>query len=512
MKRADPYVNNFNIWLTLALKCNHDLKMFVVQLLDTLSIIFYLSWYSTKPGMSSYNIVELAEIALKNLNKFDKCNSIEEKSTKFVLKCYNAMVNHTEYSGAQIGAMLLNIGRNGTFYSSHLTEPMFIYQFIHDLDTEHSNENDYVNIIDFAAKAKYNTYDYIHRPLELENYCLFQFISEFKRFRFVNSKNDYLKFIDSHEQHKTFCVKKNSIVLVPKYIGPPIPHYLSDDLNEQIMYSKIMLILFKPFRDIYEFKTNKEKLISNFLEYKEFLILHNNSYIIQKLHNMKEMKRGLDDAAAQQRTKKTEDKKSKIIRLDDIYSSSDEDQDLDYDEIAHLVNDIKLKELDNLITNKTSDQYTINEQENIYLFKTFNPTFDYTKNWNNQIKKFNIKNGESLDDDFGNNQEPMPEYDSKVLSEFFNSPVSDISGFIIKKFNLNFEQQIAFDLFCEKFVAASLKQKIINVSGSGGCGKSEIIKAIQHYFFLNMASDQLLSAAYTGGAANTINGEYVFCI
>jgi hypothetical protein len=38
---------------------------------------------------------------------------------------------------------------------------------------------------------------------------------------------------------------------------------------------------------------------------------------------------------------------------------------------------------------------------------------------------------------------------------------------------------------------------------AGGCGKSIIIKAIQHFFMLNNAGDQLLWIAYTGAVANT---------
>jgi hypothetical protein len=47
---------------------------------------------------------------------------------------------------------------------------------------------------------------------------------------------------------------------------------------------------------------------------------------------------------------------------------------------------------------------------------------------------------------------------------------------------------------------------------TGGCGKSEIIKAIQHFFILNNAGDQLLCIAYTGGVANTMNGNFYFTI
>ena len=161
MKRSHNFVNNYNIWINLALKCNMDIKLFLMKALYSLAIVFYLTYYSTKSGLSSYNILEFAEIAIKIMDKHDNSNSSDEKSKKFIIKCYNAMVSHTEYSGAQVAAMILNIGgKDGTVYFSHETEPFYIYDFLNQLNQDYEDNDELIDLNNYGKENTYNTYDY----------------------------------------------------------------------------------------------------------------------------------------------------------------------------------------------------------------------------------------------------------------------------------------------------------------------------------------------------------------
>ena len=53
---------------------------------------------------------------------------------------------------------------------------------------------------------------------------------------------------------------------------------------------------------------------------------------------------------------------------------------------------------------------------------------------------------------------------------------------IIKVFNLNEKQIISFHLLCDKSININDEQRIILMSGSGGTGKTQVIKAIEAYF------------------------------
>jgi len=498
------------MWISLALKNNHDIKMFIVQLLDTLGVIFYLSWYSTKAGLNCYNIVELAEIALKNLNKYNENANLEDNARKFISKCYNAMVNHTEYSGAQVGAMLLNVGRDGTYMSSHLTETLFVHNLINELNAEHSNENDYLNLMHSDQTENYNTYDYLHRPVTLETICLYQYVSEYKKYRSINLNNKTnFQFKNTHCQFSTHLCRHKLYFEIPNYYGPQIPHKSSEEINEKILYCKIMLILFKPFRKVCEFKISNENIIMLYLDFYNKITAENNNFILNKLNNINDMRKGQDDVNSEKKIHKMKVYTNDILKYEDIFSSSDDDNDYDEDDVHNLVDEFKKQDLVNLSKNHGHNHYKISELDNKLLFFTYNHKFDYIKNWKREVKGYNDNLNSINIDDTDFRFDMSYSCDPKILEQFLKSSGNNVVDFIVTNFKLNFEQKIAFELFVEKFFNIDVEQKLINVSGSGGCGKSEIIKAIQHFFMLNNAGDQLLCIAYTGGAANTINGKFL---
>ena len=81
---------------------------------------------------------------------------------------------------------------------------------------------------------------------------------------------------------------------------------------------------------------------------------------------------------------------------------------------------------------------------------------------------------------------------------------------IIKIFNLNEKQIISFRLLCDKSININDEQRIILMSGSGGTGKTQVIKAIEAYFKKNNREDELILSASTGAAAYLINGKIIF--
>jgi chromosomal replication initiation ATPase DnaA len=81
---------------------------------------------------------------------------------------------------------------------------------------------------------------------------------------------------------------------------------------------------------------------------------------------------------------------------------------------------------------------------------------------------------------------------------------------VIKKFNLNEQQQAAFLLFTRHALDESPPPKRIYIGGEGGTGKTCLIDAIVHYFKVNNIHHKLLTSATTGNAASLVNGLLLF--
>ena len=182
LKRADAFVNNFNWIMQVALRCNHDIKYLQDKITKSLAVLYYITNYTTKMGISSYNQVLFGTMAFKAVQKYNNNNSDENNKVKKLMSAiYNAAANNTEYSGALVANMLLQNGRDGTYYSSHETKLLNIFPILNNLKKPSSVQNNYVNIntiLDEQAKRRLYVavlHDYENRPHELSNLCLYEF-------------------------------------------------------------------------------------------------------------------------------------------------------------------------------------------------------------------------------------------------------------------------------------------------------------------------------------------------
>ncbi len=88
--------------------------------------MYYLTNYTAKNGISSYNAVAYAITGFLNVKKYDNIENLSclQQANRFMSAAYNAAANKTEYSGVQVANMLLNNGIDGT---SHKNVPLNIY-------------------------------------------------------------------------------------------------------------------------------------------------------------------------------------------------------------------------------------------------------------------------------------------------------------------------------------------------------------------------------------------------
>lgn len=107
-KRDHPFLNNFNPYILISLRCNHDIKWLERAKSDSMAAIYYITNYVTKSGVSCHNFLSFA------LTYFEKLpialNDDLNIAKKMLQKIFSICTSQTEFSGAQIAHMLFNKG------------------------------------------------------------------------------------------------------------------------------------------------------------------------------------------------------------------------------------------------------------------------------------------------------------------------------------------------------------------------------------------------------------------
>ena len=107
------------------------------------------------------------------------------------------------------------------------------------------------------------------------------------------------------------------------------------------------------------------------------------------------------------------------------------------------------------------------------------------------------------------NQSDVQIVDRLYLQEDFKAQSDDAQKLIehvIQKFLLNSEQERAFRILANHAVTPGAEQLIMYLGGMGGTGKSQVIKALIHFFKSRNESHRFVVLAPTGTAAALLHG------
>jgi hypothetical protein len=538
IKRTNKTVNEFNWLITAALRCNHDIKFLCRSSNASLSVMYYLTNYISKTGLSSYNALLYAKMAFERTKKYELTkDSHIENSIKLLNSIYNTAANYTEYSSQQVASMLQKNGQDGTYYSSHETEHLNLYPLLNYIDCKRHNidYNDklvgiQVKNVDLDRILNQIIYDYIYRDSKLINVCLYKFISEYKKKRIYKRKNEQnhyetkLFFVKDHHQHMTYEIVKRQKSCIPLLIMPSIPR--KDDAENQELYSKLISLLFIPFNDL-----NDLLNINWTLQLQSYLELNTNSEILQFIDNIEYLKKSISDAENEKihlnnsdRDPTTETINEYMAWTEDheIIETDDEHIDLtslhekqeygrDISELEWHTDAITCLEK---IFNSNSNNSFNTLSHNLVDFNRFFIKYDKQqeinlKSWKQTIKDNNkliLQNQIHID-------QPLNQgfiYNISTTNQIVNNEQSfkhkEALENICNEFNLNEKQQIAIKYFLAKTINTNIDQRRIYVGGEGGTGKSRIIAAAIKYFEVINKSGELFVSAPTGSAAKVING------
>jgi hypothetical protein len=523
IKRADFNTNNFIPVVSAGVKCNNDAKILGFLTSNSpLNVVYYLTNYLSKYGLTSYDSMSYALIAFNNYERYKNADDSEtQKAKRIISMMYNAAANRTEYSGAQVASMILNNGRDGTYYSSHKTVVLNLYRLLARLD-QYDDSNDLIFIprqFNENDETYGLLYDYEKRDISLSNICIYEYVSRFSKVKTNIDKDDTLSYATHHKQFNSHKLKKNKDILVPFILGASIPR--KDDPDNKELYAKNILILFKPWLKLDDLIIKNQTFSTQLNFYINHLEKNNRSDILEYIINVELLKKSIDDATEIRRDKtKTNDiKKHNANIFFNINSQSESDEQvLNYTqfELDQILDDDnnneKSKEIDmwetkrkNVVksyfeikdSNATMTNIITNYNNIIPLLET-NYTFDI-KNWQQQLKiyKKNDVTNQLIN--------TLPLFNPSLNSDLQHITILETD--IISKFQLNENQKVCYNLFTNLFYTQETQppQMIMQLTGSGGVGKTRLIKSIEYFFASKNASHRLCLTSSTASSANVLS-------
>ncbi|CAF0979608.1 unnamed protein product [Brachionus calyciflorus] len=485
LKRDHGFLNNYNPYLLYCLRCNHDIQWIEKSKKDSLASIYYITNYVTKNGISIHNFLSFVSVYFERYHDKNFFDDHLQKAKRILQNIFTICTSQTEYSAAQIAHMIFEYNNDGTYYSSDETillyYPKYLKYFNTDMrENEHqikNNENQLINIKNDTSDNNFDDiFDYIYRPLELEYVCLYDFYSSYKKIfkSKINEGQIIYRFLKNHPQ-KSSVIIENVKQVVPVLLGKTITDY------DQETYSKIILILFKPWRNNLNLINNNETYIISLTKYLDNDKTENT--IKNYIRNIQSLKQSKNDGIDQYHANLLGETSNNERHIFEPILEIDSDDIC----ITDLLNS---DNVNNFLTATISFKidYQITPIDTEYLMGNKQKENTLTKLVASVISNVYFST-EFLEK-------------AKLLSVKTNILTIDD---IIKIFNLNYKQSIC----CKLFLNSESTQKLIYLGGNGGVGKSRVINAIEFFFNFNKRKDAVRICAFTGTAANLVNGKTI---
>ena len=137
IKRSNAKANNHNPIMAAVTRSNHDLKLTFTSGYKSLQSLYYMTSYTSKFDDDTSDILAMdsAFKALENENVLSH-TSPEERIRRLIIRMNYIRQGSLQFSGAQVAAMLLNIGKEGTHYTTSSFTRINLYSFINYVERE----------------------------------------------------------------------------------------------------------------------------------------------------------------------------------------------------------------------------------------------------------------------------------------------------------------------------------------------------------------------------------------
>jgi hypothetical protein len=263
------FLNTFSVLLAQLFRCNHDIKF--LRGTQGFNYVYYALKYSTKAQQLFENYVLLHLNALKKSESAENRRSASNedgtrendgssnlndsavRGRRRIMRMVNELTAPLEIGAPMANLYLIN---HSPFYWSHDFVNLYFNQTLNLLlnsssipitaiatSSEENHENQSISCIN----PQY--IDYIYRPDELEPLSYFEFVKSYVK----KKETTGLLFHTDHVQsdsHSLFKLK--GVLPIVHIFGSRLPNINGDVLSndQQLLFYQMMLILFKPFRNI----------------------------------------------------------------------------------------------------------------------------------------------------------------------------------------------------------------------------------------------------------------------
>ena len=578
VKHHETWLNTFCLILSYLIRCNSD----VTSLLSGTSIkavIAYVTDYITKTPLKSHVMFDIIQGVLQKSAEVVSGNkSGSEKARKLMVQITNAFMSHLELGAPFAATYLLGLPDH---YTNFQFKVCYWQSYVDQIEKIWKNYDESENgdeVLDMATvliykagsnyKASSPLYDYVYRPRELEEVCLYDYVSQYEkawigRKKMATTSNEacetsdsegesdndvqnlsnksahaFYRFDTTHPQYNSHMMKKRKIAVIPNFVGATIPRD-TDATHEY--YCLTMLTLFYPWRtglDLKVFDVSWGEAFAN------FAFTARQAEIMKFMNIRYECNDSRDDYAAIR-------KRMGMDSSPGYYSfdmETEHQNGIDRD-IQQANTDIYQQLFEEMILNESGKtarhQREIAEIEQLLRFT----------GWiTSQGGKLNIPMDFSSEPSFVDGNSYSPDQWAQVLAskkdEFQQLrlqavayPTSNASHMacsfqfvdLVKpvdqmfltqssqshilpsdkelldraqlKYTLNSEQERAYKIIATHAVGIDSSQLCMYIGGMAGTGKSQIIQCLKEFFALRHQSHRLIITAPTGSAAALIGGS-----
>ncbi len=197
MKHEYEWMNTISPILTFILGCNTDVTC-LLSGTAVKAVLIYVSDYITKSALKTYAMFECIRAVLdKNVELIHSTSvSSEQKARVLMTKIANQLSAQMELGSPMICMYLLG---NPDRYTAHHFKPFFWKSYVNEVRSawtvdDQNVREERVSLIEKHGKLMIisKTLDYVHRPEELEDLCLYDFVKWCKREKWAkkNVKDD----------------------------------------------------------------------------------------------------------------------------------------------------------------------------------------------------------------------------------------------------------------------------------------------------------------------------------
>jgi hypothetical protein len=213
MRKLEPRINTLSPALTYLMRCNTDVTS-LKSGTAIKAVIMYVTDYITKSSLKTHVMFDIVRSTyLKNSMLIGGSETRHEKARKLMTKMVNNISAKLEMGSPMVCMYLL---KNPDHYTNCEFAPCYWKHFVHEArrpwnpeDTDNNAECEKVTLIKRKGciLGLSPVHDYVYRPSELDNMCLYDWVSRCTREkvrRCAKSKQLVFPYIGSDESESTY--------------------------------------------------------------------------------------------------------------------------------------------------------------------------------------------------------------------------------------------------------------------------------------------------------------------